>query len=111
MRRLADEFVLLDDFDSDGTVSADGHEWADGAYANDWVERMWPSAYAGRADGFFDFGGAINRPDIGYIWDVAASKNVSVRLYGEGAVSESNPARVSRPRSTRCSIRTTVPST
>jgi len=97
IHRLADEFVLLDDFDTDGLVSADGHEWADAAYATDWVQRMWPSQYAGRAEGFFDFGGAINAPSAGYLWDAALRRKLTVRLYGEGAVSESNPARALHP--------------
>ena len=95
--RLAEEFVLLDNFDTDGLVSADGHEWADGAYATDWVQRMWPSAYAGRAEGFFDFGAAINAPSAGYLWDAALRRQLSVRLYGEGALAGTNPARAAHP--------------
>ena len=97
IHRLADEFVLLDNFDSDGLVSADGHEWADGAYATDWVQRMWPSDYAGRAEGFFDFGGAINAPSAGYLWDAALRRGLRVRLYGEGTVAGSNPVRALHP--------------
>jgi YVTN family beta-propeller protein len=96
-RRLADEFVLLDNFDSDGIVSADGHEWADAAYATDYVQRMWPADYAGRSNGFFDFGGAIDAPTAGYLWDAALRRNVSVRLYGEGAAAVSFPPRALHP--------------
>ncbi len=97
IHRLADEFVLLDNFDGEGTVSADGHEWADGAYASDYVQRMWPASYAGRDGGFYDFSNPILRPSAGYIWDVAVKHGVNVRLYGEGAVSESSPARGVQP--------------
>ncbi|HME82941.1 MAG TPA: alkaline phosphatase family protein [Candidatus Eremiobacteraceae bacterium] len=97
IHRLADEFVLLDAFEGEGTVSADGHEWADGAYADDFVQRMWPADYAGRADGFYDFSDPILRPSAGYIWDVAVKHGVSVRLYGEGAVEASSPARGVNP--------------
>lgn len=85
IHRLADEFVLLDDFECEGTVSADGHQWADGAYSNDYVQRMWPSDYADRGGGFMDSPKPIDRPAAGYIWDVAATHGVSVRVYGEGA--------------------------
>jgi YVTN family beta-propeller protein len=95
IRRLADEFVLLDDFECEGTVSADGHQWADGAYANDYIQRMWPSDYAGRGGGFMDSARSIDRPAAGYIWDVATAHGVSVRLYGEGA--SGDPAKGDYP--------------
>ncbi|HVJ80940.1 MAG TPA: beta-propeller fold lactonase family protein, partial [Planctomycetia bacterium] len=40
--KLVREFVLLDNFYCDGEVSADGHEWTMGAYATDYVEKVWP---------------------------------------------------------------------
>ena len=36
------QFVLLDNFYADAEISADGHEWSMGAYATDFVEKMWP---------------------------------------------------------------------
>ena len=45
LHRLAREFVLLDNFYVDAEVSADGHEWSMGAYATDFVEKMWPLNY------------------------------------------------------------------
>ena len=44
---LVREFVLLDNFYVDSEVSADGHEWSMGAYATDFVERIWPLGYRG----------------------------------------------------------------
>ena len=44
---LAREFVLLDNFYVESEVSADGHEWSMGAYASDFVERIWPLGYRG----------------------------------------------------------------
>ncbi len=41
------EFVLLDNFYVESEVSADGHEWSMGAYATDFVERIWPLGYRG----------------------------------------------------------------
>jgi len=45
---LAERFVLLDNFYVDAEVSADGHNWSMGAYANDYLEKTWPSSYGGR---------------------------------------------------------------
>ncbi|PWT77446.1 MAG: hypothetical protein C5B59_04000, partial [Bacteroidetes bacterium] len=45
---LVEQFVLLDNFFCDGEVSADGHHWSMGAYANDYLEKTWPTSYGGR---------------------------------------------------------------
>jgi hypothetical protein len=83
---LVREFVLLDNFYVDSEVSADGHEWSMGAYATDYVERLWPLGYRGDrrvpypAEGAHD---EIARPAGGYLWDKANEKGVSYRSYGE----------------------------
>src|SRR5437667_17245 len=41
---IARRWVLFDNFYVDGVVSADGHEWSDRAFANDYNEKTWPSA-------------------------------------------------------------------
>jgi len=82
---LAREFVLLDNFYVESEVSADGHEWTMGAYAADFVERIWPLGYRGDkrvpypAEGKF----AIARPAGGYLWDGAAKAGLTYRSYGE----------------------------
>ena len=43
--QLAREFVLFDNFYAEAEISADGHEWTMGAYATDFVEKMWPLQY------------------------------------------------------------------
>ncbi len=87
--RLAREFVLLDNFYVEGEVSADGHEWSMGAYATDFVEKIWPLTYRGSplrklaaypSEGIFD---SIARPAGGYLWDRCAEAGVSYRSYGE----------------------------
>jgi DNA-binding beta-propeller fold protein YncE len=87
--RLAREFVLLDNFYVEGEVSADGHEWSMGAYATDFVEKVWPLTYRGSplrklaaypAEGNFD---SLARPAGGYIWDRCQEAGVSYRSYGE----------------------------
>ncbi len=86
--KLADEFVLLDNIYVDGEVSADGHEWSMGAYATDFVEKLWPLSYRGSPKKTFGYPaeGAVDvsaRPAGGYLWDRAAEAKVSYRNYGE----------------------------
>jgi DNA-binding beta-propeller fold protein YncE len=86
--RLATDFVLLDNFYVEGEVSADGHEWTMGAYATDFVEKMWPLSYRGSPNKTFGYPaeGAIDamaRPAGGYLWDRAKEAGVSYRSYGE----------------------------
>ncbi len=83
---LVREFVLLDNFYVDSEVSADGHEWSMGAYATDFVERIWPLGYRGDRRVPYPAEGAVlhaAKPSGGYIWDKAAEKGVSYRSYGE----------------------------
>jgi YVTN family beta-propeller protein len=83
---LASEFVLLDNFYVESEVSADGHEWTMGAYATDFVERLWPLGYRGDRRVPYPAEGAQDeaaRPAGGYLWDKAAAKGVSYRSYGE----------------------------
>jgi 6-phosphogluconolactonase (cycloisomerase 2 family) len=89
IHKLARQFVLLDNFYADGEVSADGHQWTMGAYATDFVEKIWPLSYRGSplkklnvypSEGNFD---AIARPAGGYLWDRCAEAGVSYRSYGE----------------------------
>jgi DNA-binding beta-propeller fold protein YncE len=81
---IADEFVLLDNFYVDAEVSADGHNWSMAAYANDYVEKTWPTSYGGRG-GNYDYSGnrKIALPKAGFIWDDCRKNNVSYRNYGE----------------------------
>jgi YVTN family beta-propeller protein len=90
---LASQFVLLDNFYVDAEVSADGHAFSTGAYANDFIEKTWPMNYASRGALYLTEGGGRMRNDYGniaapadgYLWDAARRKNVSVRSYGEFA--------------------------
>ncbi|MEO5600921.1 MAG: bifunctional YncE family protein/alkaline phosphatase family protein [Cyclobacteriaceae bacterium] len=81
---LAKEFVLLDNFYVNAEVSADGHNWSMAAYANDYVEKTWPTSYGGRG-GSYDYEGTreIAYPKDGFIWDYCARSGVSYRSYGE----------------------------
>lgn len=87
---LAKEFVLLDNFYVDGEVSADGHQWSMGAYATDYMEKIWPGSYGHR-------GGNMATPtvlDKAYIWDQCARAGVSYRTYGEFVNNKTNHAAI-----------------
>ncbi|MEL6251400.1 MAG: bifunctional YncE family protein/alkaline phosphatase family protein, partial [Bacteroidota bacterium] len=83
---LAREFVLLDNFYVNAEVSADGHNWTMAAYANDYVEKTWPTLYGGRG-GTYDYEGTkeVAYPRDGFFWDFCERAGVSFRTYGEFA--------------------------
>jgi YVTN family beta-propeller protein len=81
---LAAEFVLLDNFYVDATVSADGHDWSMAAYATDYTNKTWPTQYSQRG-GAYDYQGTrkIAYPKEGYIWDHCKKNGIPYRSYGE----------------------------
>jgi DNA-binding beta-propeller fold protein YncE len=84
--KIARQFVLLDNFYVDGEVSADGHEWSMGAYATDFVEKVWPLSYrGGKIFGYPSESSYHPHEDGsgGYLWDKCAEAKVSFRTYGE----------------------------
>jgi YVTN family beta-propeller protein len=90
---LAREFGVLDNFYVDAEVSYDGHAFTTGAYATDFIKKIWPTEYANRGALYLAEGtgqmrnpyGNIAAPPNGYIWDACVRANVSVRSYGEFA--------------------------
>jgi YVTN family beta-propeller protein len=84
--KIAENYVLFDNFYVDAEVSADGHNWTMAAYANDFVEKTWVSSYGGKG-GNYDFEGSrkIAFPKSGFFWDNCKRHNVSYRTYGEFA--------------------------
>jgi DNA-binding beta-propeller fold protein YncE len=82
-RKLANEFVLLDNFYVNSDVSADGHNWATAAIAPDYVQKMWPNSYAGRRKHYdYEGGEPANTPPAGYIWTNVLAKGLTMRNYG-----------------------------
>ncbi|MBL7849013.1 MAG: bifunctional YncE family protein/alkaline phosphatase family protein [Cyclobacteriaceae bacterium] len=81
---LAEQFVLLDNFYVNSEVSADGHNWSTAAYANDYVEKTWPTSYGDRG-GEYDYEGTreIAFPKDGFIWDYCKEAGITYRSYGE----------------------------
>ncbi len=84
--KLANEFVLMDNFYVDGEVSADGHNWSLSANADDYLEKTWPTGYGDRGGDYDAEGGrAIANPKDGFLWDYCKRANVTYRTYGEFA--------------------------
>jgi YVTN family beta-propeller protein len=81
---LAQRFGTFDNAYADAQVSANGHNWTDAAFANDYVERFWPPSYGDRRDTYdAQSGTAPDVPRNGYLWDAALRSHVSFRDYGE----------------------------
>lgn len=86
LHALAKEFVLLDNFYVDAEVSADGHNWTMGAYANDFVEKTWPTSYGGRGGGYPAEGKhPLGNNKDGFLWAACKRAGISYRSYGEFA--------------------------
>lgn len=81
---LARRFGLFDNAFANSQVSADGHNWTDAGFANDYVERFWPPTYGDRRD-LYDLqtGQAPDVPHGGYLWDAAKRAHLTYRDYGE----------------------------
>jgi YVTN family beta-propeller protein len=89
---IAMRFGVFDRTFTDAQVSANGHNWSTAAFANDYVERMWPPNYGGRRKQYdFEDGATASAPGTGYIWDDADKHSVSLRDYGEFVTDPANP--------------------
>ena len=96
-RALARRFALSDNFYVDSDVSADGHRWLVGAYANHWVETVTAATYGNgmrfELDGgpgrlaFFGSNSSLTPeeyPEAGALWHHLERHRVPFRNYGEG---------------------------
>lgn len=82
-RRLAQQFVLLDNFYAVGDSSPDGQNWSTAAIANDFVEKLWPTVLGRRLNLHpFEGGDTASFPPAGYLWSNALSAGLAVRNYG-----------------------------
>jgi YVTN family beta-propeller protein len=82
---LARRFGIFDNFYVNGTMSADGHQWTDEAFANDYVERntaSWGRTYP--SDGT----DPLAYSPAGFIWQRALDAGYTFRDYGEFVTSE-----------------------
>jgi DNA-binding beta-propeller fold protein YncE len=88
-RKMAREFVLLDNFYASGGNSGDGHQWA--TQANETSYALWP-AYQGRSYPY-DGTDPIAYSKAGFIWDAAVEKGKTVAVYGEFAPRQRIPVQ------------------
>ena len=86
--RLAEQFVLFDNFYATGGNSADGHQWL--TQANETEYCLWPG-YQGRSYPF-DGDDPMAYSSGGFLWDYALAIGRSVRVYGEYAGRLEHPA-------------------
>jgi Phosphoesterase family len=86
--KLAREFVLLDNFYCSGVLSADGHSWANAAYATDYLEKQF-----GQFTRSYPYEGSdpLAFPTSGFLWDNALAHKKTFRNYGEFVKSSYEP--------------------
>jgi YVTN family beta-propeller protein len=100
--KMVRDFVLMDNMYCCGILSADGHQWADSAFATDYLEKSFadfPRSYpdmlgAGELD-------AMAYSPGGFIWDDALAHGVIVRDYGECSVAVTSWKDPSNPKPLR----------
>ncbi|HLN56662.1 MAG TPA: bifunctional YncE family protein/alkaline phosphatase family protein [Bacteroidales bacterium] len=83
--KLAEEFMLLDNFHVSGKCSAEGHQWTDAAIVTDYIEknvRAWFRSYPHVQED------ALVYSPTGFLWDNAMKHGRSVRIYGEASSPE-----------------------
>ncbi|MDB5348802.1 MAG: phosphoesterase [Planctomycetota bacterium] len=79
-RKIAREFTLFDNGYVSGTNSAEGHAWSTQCLANDYLEHF----YVGYSRTYPDDGDdSMAISNGGALWDAAARKHKSIRVYGE----------------------------
>jgi YVTN family beta-propeller protein len=96
--KLARDYVLLDNFCCNGEVSADGHNWCDGAISTDANQKAWILSYS--RHGRVPVTKEMEVPVAGYLWNACQRNGISYRCYGEG-YSEGASGGVSVPSDCR----------
>jgi YVTN family beta-propeller protein len=85
--KLAEEFLLLDNFHVSGKCSAEGHQWTDASIVTDYIEknmRAWFRSYPHvQTD-------ALVYAPTGFLWDNAVTHGRSVQIYGEASLPNLN---------------------
>ena len=78
--QLASSFVLMDNFNCSGVLSADGHQWTDEAYVTDYLEK----SFGGFTRSYpYDGDDALAYASSGFIWDNVLEHGLTFRDYGE----------------------------
>ena len=78
--KLAETFVLMDNYYCSGVLSADGHQWTDEAFVTDYLEK----AFGGFTRSYpYDGDDALAYASSGFIWDNVLRNGLTFRDYGE----------------------------
>ncbi|MBE0654346.1 MAG: beta-propeller fold lactonase family protein, partial [Bacteroidales bacterium] len=78
--KLAETFVLMDNYYCSGILSADGHQWTDEAYVTDYLEK----AFGGFTRSYpYDGDDALAYASSGFLWDNVLRNGLTFRNYGE----------------------------
>jgi YVTN family beta-propeller protein len=87
--KLAETFVLLDNFYCSGLLSADGHQWTDEAIVTDYLEK----SFGGFTRSYpYDGDDALAYASSGFIWDNVMNHGLTFRDYGEFVNAQIEPA-------------------
>jgi len=78
--KLAETFVLMDNFNCSGVLSADGHQWTDEAYVTDYLEKSFGNFTRSYP---YDGDDALAYASSGFIWDNVLRNGLTFRNYGE----------------------------
>ncbi|MCF6332108.1 MAG: hypothetical protein L3J11_02395 [Draconibacterium sp.] len=78
--KLAETYILLDNFYCSGVLSADGHQWTDEAYVTDYIEKFFGDFTRSYP---YDGNDALAYASSGFIWDNVLSHGLTFRDYGE----------------------------
>ncbi len=78
--KLAETFVLMDNFNCSGVVSADGHQWTNEAFTTSYLEKSF-----GDFTRSYPWNGndALVYASSGFIWDNVLENGLTFRNYGE----------------------------
>lgn len=86
--KLAETFVLMDNYYCSGVLSADGHQWTDEAYVTDYLEKF----FGGFTRSYpYDGDDALAYASSGFIWDNVLRHGLTFRNYGEFVNAMINP--------------------
>ena len=86
--KLAESFVLLDNFYCSGVLSADGHQWANEAYVTDYIEKSFGDFVRSYP---YDGDDALAYASSGFLWDNVLRHGLTFRNYGEFVNAEISP--------------------
>jgi YVTN family beta-propeller protein len=78
--KLAETFVLMDNFYCSGVLSADGHQWTDEAFVTDYIEKSFGDFTRSYP---YDGDDALAYASSGFIWDNVLKNGLTFRNYGE----------------------------